>query len=151
AGPDGAEQPVGAVGRVLVSGGLTFTGAADGLLPTGDLGHRDAAGRLHIDGRDDDMIVSGGENVFPQEVESVLSAQPGVADVAVLGVPDDEYGQRLAAYVVPAEGASLSPDQLRQAVRTELAAYKVPRDITFVPSVPRNQTGKVDRLKLTSR
>jgi acyl-CoA synthetase (AMP-forming)/AMP-acid ligase II len=151
AGPDGAEQPVGEVGRVLVTGGLTFTGAADGLLSTGDLGHRDDNGLLFIDGRDDDMIVSGGENVFPQEVEHLLARQPGVADVAVLGVPDDEYGQRLAAYVVPEEGATLSADALRQAVKVELAGFKVPRDIEFVASVPRNQTGKVDRLKLTPR
>jgi fatty-acyl-CoA synthase len=147
-GPDGAEQPPGGVGRVLVSGGLTFTGAADGLLSTGDLGHRDDTGLLFIDGRDDDMIVSGGENVFPQEVEDLLARQPGVADVAVLGVPDDEYGQRLAAFVVAEEGAAPSADELRQAVKAELAGFKAPRDITFVDSVPRNQTGKVDRFKL---
>ncbi|MGP3915834.1 AMP-binding protein [Nonomuraea sp. 10N515B] len=151
AGPDGAEQPPGEVGRVLVAGGLTFTGAADGLLITGDLGHRDDSGLLFIDGRDDDMIVSGGENVFPQEVENLLARRPGVADVAVLGVPDEEYGQRLAAFVVPEEGAALSAEELRQAVKAELAGYKVPRDITFVDSVPRNLTGKVDRLKLVSR
>ncbi|MGR6920246.1 AMP-binding protein [[Actinomadura] parvosata] len=150
AGPGDREQPAGQVGRVLVGGGLTFgTGAGqDGLLPTGDLGHRDERGLLFIDGRDDDMIVSGGENVFPQEVENVLARVPGVADVAVMGVPDDEYGQRLAAYVVTAEGARLSADDLRQAVKEELAGFKVPRDVEFVPSVPRNQTGKVDRARL---
>ncbi|MFI7708530.1 AMP-binding protein [Nonomuraea sp. NPDC049480] len=151
AGPDGAEQPAGEVGRVLVAGGLTFTAAADGLLSTGDLGHRDGSGLLFIDGRDDDMIVSGGENVFPQEVEHLLARQPGVADVAVLGVPDEEYGQRLAAYVVPEEGAAPSADELRRAVKAELAGFKVPRDIEFVASVPRNQTGKVDRLRLRRR
>ncbi|MCK2219456.1 AMP-binding protein [Actinomadura sp. ATCC 31491] len=151
AGPDGAEQPPGEVGRVLVSGGLTFTGAADGLLPTGDLGHRDRDGLLFIDGRDDDMIVSGGENVFPQEVEHLLARQPGVADVAVLGVPDDEYGQRLAAYVVAEGDAPPSAEELKRAVKAELAAYKVPREVVFVPSVPRNQTGKVDRVKLAEQ
>ncbi|TMR88427.1 AMP-binding protein [Nonomuraea basaltis] len=151
AGPDGAEQPAGEVGRVQVAGGLTFTAAADGLLATGDLGHRDGNGLLFIDGRDDDMIVSGGENVFPQEVENLLARQPGVADVAVLGVPDEEYGQRLAAYVVPEEGAAPSADELRRAVKAELAGFKVPRDIEFVASVPRNQTGKVDRRKLAPR
>ncbi|MEW9551094.1 AMP-binding protein [Nonomuraea sp. NPDC050783] len=150
-GPDGAEQPPGEVGRVLVAGGLTFTGAADGLLPTGDLGHRDPDGLLFIDGRDDDMIVSGGENVFPQEVEQVLARQPGVADVAVLGVPDEEYGQRLAAYVVAEEGARPSAEELKKAVRSELAGFKVPREVVFVASVPRNQTGKVDRFRLAEQ
>ncbi|MFG1709599.1 AMP-binding protein [Nonomuraea sp. M3C6] len=149
AGPYGEEQPTGEVGRVLVGGGLTQAGT--GLLSTGDLGHRDGRGLLFIDGRDDDMIVSGGENVFPQEVENLLARHPGVADVAVLGVPDEEYGQRLAAYVVPEEGATLSAEELRQAVKGELAGFKVPRDVEFVPSVPRNQTGKVDRIKLVSQ
>jgi fatty-acyl-CoA synthase len=151
----GREQRTGKVGRVLVGGGLTFGGysgspaAPDGgLLKTGDLGHRDRNGLLYIDGREDDMIVSGGENVFPQEVENLLARQPGVADVAVLGVPDEEYGQRLAAYVVAAPGVTLSADDLKQVVKEELAGYKVPRDIAFVSSVPRNQTGKVDRARL---
>ncbi|MEV0590680.1 AMP-binding protein [Nonomuraea cavernae] len=120
----------------------------DGLLSTGDLGHRDEQGRLFIDGREDDMIVSGGENVFPQEVEDLLARQPQVADVAVLGVPDDEYGRRLAAYVVPAPDATPSADELKQAVRSGLAGYKVPRDVVFVRAVPRNPTGKVDRARL---
>jgi acyl-CoA synthetase (AMP-forming)/AMP-acid ligase II len=151
----GREQRTGKVGRVLVGGGLTFGGysgspaAPDGgLLKTGDLGHRDRNGLLYIDGREDDMIVSGGENVFPQEVENLLARQPGVADVAVLGVPDEEYGQRLAAYVVAAPGVTLSAGDLKQVVKEELAGYKVPRDIAFVSSVPRNQTGKVDRARL---
>ncbi|MEV6156504.1 AMP-binding protein [Nonomuraea sp. NPDC052129] len=159
AGPDGRELPPYEVGRVLVGGGLTFSGysggggggavtEAGGLLSTGDLGHREGRGLLFIDGREDDMIVSGGENVFPQEVENLLGRQPGVADVAVLGVPDEEYGQRLAAYVVRAPGAKLSADELKQAVKYELAGFKVPRDIEFVTTLPRNQTGKVDRRKL---
>lgn len=135
---------------MLVGGGLTFGagGGSDGLLATGDLGHRDERGLLFIDGRDDEMIVSGGENVFPQEVENVLARVPGVADVAVLGVPDEEYGQRLAAYVVAAEGARLSAAELRRAVKEELAGFKAPRDVEFVPSVPRNPTGKVERDRL---
>ncbi|MBF8189480.1 AMP-binding protein [Nonomuraea sp. K274] len=150
AGPGGGEQPTGEVGRVLVGGGLTFGGGANGLLSTGDLGHRDARGLLFIDGRDDDMIVSGGENVFPQEVENFLARHPGVADVAVLGVPDEEYGQRLAAYVVQEEDAALSAEELKRAVKAELAGFKVPRDVEFVTSVPRNPTGKVDRGRLTN-
>ncbi|MEV4475556.1 AMP-binding protein [Nonomuraea salmonea] len=144
--PSGGELPSGQVGRVVVAGGLTF--GPGGPLATGDLGHRDEHGRLFIDGRDDDMIVSGGENVFPQEVEDFLAARPGVADVAVLGVSDEEYGQRLAAYVVPEDGAELSADELRRAVKEELAGYKAPRDVEFVSEVPRNQTGKVDRARL---
>ncbi|WP_235854979.1 AMP-binding protein [Nonomuraea aridisoli] len=150
-GPGGREQPVGEVGRVMVGGGLTFGTAPrgeDGLLAAGDLGHRDERGLLFIDGRDDDMIVSGGENVFPQEVENLLARRPGVADVAVLGVPDEEFGQRPAAYVVAEEGVTLSAEELKQAVKEELAGFKVPRDVVFVPSLPRNQTGKVDRSRL---
>ncbi|MCA2188890.1 AMP-binding protein [Nonomuraea cavernae] len=159
AGPGGEELAAGTVGRVFVGGGVTFGGytggeggeaepSFDGLLSTGDLGHRDEHGRLFIDGREDDMIVSGGENVFPQEVEDLLARHPQVADVAVLGVPDDEYGQRLAAYVVSSPDATPSVDELKRAVRGELAGYKVPRDVVFVPAVPRNPTGKVDRARL---
>jgi fatty-acyl-CoA synthase len=153
AGPDGREQPTGQTGRMYVGGGLTFGGYTrgpgldrlDGLLGTGDLGHRDGRGLLFVDGREDDMIVSGGENVFPQEVENLLARHPGVADVAVLGMPDEEYGQRLAAYVVKEPGATITADALRAAVKAGLGGFKVPRDIEFVASVPRNQTGKVDR------
>ncbi|MEV0616340.1 AMP-binding protein [Nonomuraea sp. NPDC050404] len=147
--PGGGEQPAGQVGRVMVGGGLTFGArVSDGLLATGDLGHRDEHGRLFIDGRDDDMIVSGGENVFPQEVENLLARQPGVADVAVLGVPDEEFGQRLVAYVVAADGATVSAEELRRVVKEELAGFKVPREVEFVASVPRNPTGKVERDRL---
>ncbi|MEO3797468.1 AMP-binding protein [Nonomuraea sp. B10E15] len=151
AGPDGEELPAGETGRVLVGGGLAFGARAGELMGTGDLGHRDGGGLLFIDGRDDDMIVSGGENVFPQEVENLLARLPGVADVAVLGVPDEEYGRRLAAYVVTEEGVTLSADELKSAVKAELAGFKMPRDVVFVPSVPRNPTGKVDRSRLTGR
>ena len=117
--------------------------AIGSLMSTGDVGHFDAEGRLFVDGRDDDMIVSGGENVFPSEVEDLLSAVPGVAEVAVVGVPDPEFGQRLRAYVVPAPGAELSAEQLQAHVRANLARYKVPRDVEFIDELPRNATGKI--------
>jgi fatty-acyl-CoA synthase len=112
-------------------------------MSTGDLGHVDAVGRLFVDGRADEMIVSGGEHVFPREVEDLLAAHPDVADVAVLGVPDPEWGQRLRAYVVPAPGAAPIETELQAFVRERLAGYKVPREITMLDELPRNATGKV--------
>ena len=117
-------------------------------MATGDMGHFDAAGRLFVDGRDDDMIVSGGENVFPAEVEDLLAGADGVAEVAVIGVPDDEFGQRLRAYVVPGPGASSTRTTLKALVRERLARYKVPREIVFVDALPRNATGKILKREL---
>ncbi len=150
-GEDGREVPRGETGEVYTGGGLRFAGytggggkpTLDGLTSTGDLGHLDAAGRLFIDGRADDMIVSGGENVFPGEVEDLLGGRPDVADVAVTGVDDEAFGQRLAAYVVRAPGSEVTEDELKEHVRTHLARYKVPRDIRFVRELPRTSTGKV--------
>jgi acyl-CoA synthetase (AMP-forming)/AMP-acid ligase II len=89
------------------------------------------------------MIVSGGENVFPSEVENLLADLPQVREVAVAGVADAEYGRRLAAYVVLHSGASLGPDEVRDHVRRHLARFCVPRDVVFLPALPRNATGKV--------
>jgi acyl-CoA synthetase (AMP-forming)/AMP-acid ligase II len=89
------------------------------------------------------MIVSGGENVFPAEVENLLADLPQVREVAVIGVPDDRYGARLAAYLVPHPGEDLGPEQVRDHVRRHLARFCVPRDVVFLPSLPRNATGKV--------
>jgi fatty-acyl-CoA synthase len=122
---------------------------ADGLMSSGDVGHVDAAGRLFVDGRDDDMIVSGGENVFPQEVEELLDGHPGVREVAVVGVADEKFGQRLAAFVVR-DDDELSDDAIREYVREHLARYKVPRDVTFVEELPRNPTGKVLKRQLVA-
>ena len=119
-----------------------------GRMRTGDVGHLDDQGRLFVDGREDDMIVSGGENVFPEEVEDLLVRHPGVADAAVVGVPDAEYGQRLAAYVVPAPGASPTESELRAYVREHLARHKVPREVAIVDTLPRNPTGKLVRRRL---
>ena len=126
---DGHEVPTGGVGRVFVGSGARFDGYTggggkeqiDGLLSSGDLGHFDAKGRLFIDGRDDDMIVSGGENVFPAEVEDLLAAHPAILEAAVIGVPDEEFGQRLKAFVVRRPGARLTQAQVKEHVREHLA------------------------------
>jgi fatty-acyl-CoA synthase len=123
----------------------------DGLLSTGDVGHLDAAGRLFVDGRDDEMIVSGGENVFPREVEDVLAGHEAVQEVAVVGVPDEQFGQRLRAFVVPADGRTPDADELKAHVKRTLAGYKVPRDVVFLPELPRNATGKVLKRDLAAR
>ena len=140
-------------GRVFVGSELAFGGYTggghkeiiDGLLSSGDIGHYDVRGLLFVDGRDDDMIVSGGENVFPAEIENLLVARPDVSDAAVIGVADPDFGQRLRAFVVPAAGVTLDADEVRDHVRANLARYKVPRDVVFLDELPRNATGKVLR------
>ncbi|BCL15023.1 AMP-binding protein [Micromonospora sagamiensis] len=147
----GRPLPPGRVGRILVGNEMLFEGYTsgagrerhDGLLDTGDLGRLDTDGRLFVDGRADDMIVSGGENVFPSEVEDLLARLPQVREVAVIGVPDDEYGQRLAAFLSLHPGEHLDPEAVREHVRQHLARFSVPRDVRFVAALPRNATGKV--------
>ena len=117
-------------------------------MATGDVGHFDAEGRLFVDGRDDDMIVSGGENVFPAEVEDLLAGMPGIREVAVIGVADEEFGQRLRAVVSLESGIELSEAQLQDHVRSHLARYKVPREVVFVDQLPRNATGKILKREL---
>ncbi len=156
---EGNEVPQGQTGRIFVSNGMEFAGYTDGqtkevvagLMSSGDVGHFDAAGRLFIDGRDDDMIVSGGENVFPQEVEELLMAHPDLADAAVIGVDDEDFGQRLAAYVVASGDEKPGGEELKQYVRSNLARYKVPRDIHYIDELPRNATGKVLKRNLRER
>jgi len=146
----------GATGRIFLGSELVFEGYAgggskemiDGLMSTGDVGHLDGDGRLFIDGRADDMIVSGGENVFPQEVEDVIAQHDDVAEVAVVGVPDDEFGQRLKAFVVRRAGADPSVDELKAYVKAQVARYKVPREVVFLDELPRNAIGKVLRSRL---
>lgn len=155
----GRQVPVGEVGRVFVGSELTFEGytgggskeVIDGLMSTGDTGRFDAAGRLHVVGRDDEMIVSGGENVFPREVEDVLTAHPEVEEAAVIGVDDPEFGQRLVAFVVRAPGATVDAAALQHHVRSTLARFKVPREVHFVDELPRNPTGKVLKRVLAER
>ncbi|WP_210441556.1 AMP-binding protein [Nocardioides xinjiangensis] len=150
----GREVPAGETGRIFVGNGLLFEGytsggskeVVDGLMSSGDIGWFDDTGRLHVAGRDDDMIVSGGENVFPQEVEDCLVAHPHVEEVAAVGVDDDDYGQRLRAFVV--RSGSVSADELREHVRANLARFKVPREVVFLDELPRNATGKVLKREL---
>jgi fatty-acyl-CoA synthase len=154
---DGREvRGPGRPGRIFVGNGFQFDGYTggggkdmiDGLMSTGDVGHFDRAGRLFIDGRDDDMIVSGGENLFPSEVEELLLTHPAIEEAAVIGVPDPEFGMRLAAFVVLAPGQEVSEDGVRDFVKDNLARYKVPRDVAFLPELPRNPTGKVLKREL---
>jgi acyl-CoA synthetase (AMP-forming)/AMP-acid ligase II len=149
-------QPVsdGETGRIFVGNAVQFEGYTgggnkdeiDGLLSSGDVGHFDKHGRLFIDGRDDDMIVSGGENVFPAEVEDLLMGHADVADVAVFGVEDEKFGQRLKAVIV--KKGDLTEKQVQDYVKKNLAGYKSPRDVVFVDELPRTSTGKVLKREL---
>ena len=156
---DFAELPTGEVGGIYVRNSTQFDGYTsgktkdfhEGFMSSGDVGRFDDAGRLFVVGRDDEMIVSGGENVYPIEVEKTLTAHPDIAEASVIGVDDEQYGQRLAAFVVLNDGASATPDLLKQHVRENLANYKVPRDITILDELPRSSTGKIVRRELQDR
>ena len=155
----GHEVPSGTEGRIFVGGGAQFSGYTGGgtkdriggLMSTGDVGRFDDDGLLFVTGRSDDMIVSGGENVFPGEVEDLLVANPGILDAAVVGVDDAEFGQRLAVYVVAAPGSRLRADDVRRLVAAGLARHKVPRDVVFVAELPRTTTGKLLRRDLRTQ
>jgi fatty-acyl-CoA synthase len=152
----GVEVKPGETGRIFVGNEMLFEGYTGGgskdvignLMATGDVGRFDEAGRLFVEGRDDEMIVSGGENVFPKEVEDLLSRHDAVRDVAAIGVDDKDFGQRLRAYVVLANGKKASEDDLKGYVKKNLARYKVPREIVFRDELPRNATGKVVKREL---
>ncbi len=152
----GQDVEPGDTGRIFVGNGMAFEGYTGGggkealgdLLSSGDVGHFDDDGRLFIDGRDDEMIVSGGENVFPREVEDLLADHEAVKEVAVIGVDDDDYGQRLKAFVVLGDGKSLDEQEAKSYVKQNLAGYKVPREVEFLDSLPRNATGKVLKREL---
>jgi len=119
-----------------------------GLMSTGDVGRFDAGGRLFVDGRDDEMIVSGGENVFPREVEDLLADHGEIEEAAVVGVSDEEFGQRLRAFVVARGGAGLTEEEVKSYVKQNLARFKVPREVVFLNELPRNATGKVLKREL---
>ena len=152
----GREVAHGESGRIFVANELMFEGYTgggnkeiiDGLMSTGDVGHLDAGGRLFVDGRDDEMIVSGGENVFPREVEDLLADHAEIEEAAVVGVPDAEFGQRLKAFVVPRGGTGLSDQEVKDYVKQNLARYKVPREVVFLQQLPRNATGKILKREL---
>lgn len=153
-------RPVGprVTGRIFVGGELTsdgYTGGGgktviDRMTSTGDMGYLDEAGRLYIVGREDDMIVSGGENVYPRALENALSRHPGIAENAVVGVPDEQFGHRLAAYVVPRAGDDVDEPTLREYLKGKVSRFEQPRDINIVESIPRNPAGKVVRRELSS-
>lgn len=148
------QVPAGEVGTIYVRNSTQFDGYTsgstknfhEGFMSSGDVGYLDEAGRLFVVGRDDEMIVSGGENVYPIEVEKVLAGHADVAEAAVIGVDDEQYGQRLVAFVRVSGAAT--PDDLKAYVRENLANYKVPREITVLAELPRNSTGKIDRRQL---
>ncbi len=148
---DGKEVGEGESGRIFVGNFSQFEGYTgggnkdmlDGLMASGDVGHFDSEGRLFIDGRDDEMIISGGENVFPAEVEELLGAHDDIQEAAAIGVDDEKFGQRLKAFVVLRDGAELSEDEVKGYVKENLANYKVPREVVFLDELPRNPTGKV--------
>ncbi|MDX6715507.1 MAG: hypothetical protein QOH30_2065, partial [Baekduia sp.] len=153
---DGNEVAEGETGRIFVGNELVFDGYTgggnkdiiNGLMSTGDVGHFDEGHRLFVDGRDDEMIVSGGENVFPREVEDLLSHHESVDEAAVVGVDDPKFGQRLRAFVVCTEDGAVGEDELKAYIKENLASYKVPREIVFLDELPRNATGKVLKREL---
>ncbi|MDW5610209.1 MULTISPECIES: acyl-CoA ligase FadD12 [unclassified Mycolicibacterium] len=153
------EVPTGEVGGIYVRNSTQFDGYTtgktkdfhEGFMSSGDVGYFDDAGRLFVVGRDDEMIVSGGENVYPIEVEKTLAAHPDVAEATVLGVDDEKFGQRLEAFVVLTADAAATPETLKQHVRDNLANYKVPREITILDELPRGVTGKISRKDLQDR
>lgn len=161
---DGSPVPLGQTGSIFVRTALDYNGytpdhnaprsakrVIDGHVDTGDMGYFDDDGRLYIAGRADDMIVSGGENVFPGEVEDRLASHPMLAEAVVIGTPDDEFGQVLRAFVVAAPGAVVPPpEELKQYVRAGLERYKVPKQFIVIDEIPRNAGGKVLRSQLDS-
>jgi fatty-acyl-CoA synthase len=154
----GHELPPGATGRIFVGTLSPFEGytggggkeTIDGLIATGDVGHCDSAGRLYVDGRDDEMIVSGAENVFPREIEELLMRHPAIADAAAIGVDDDEFGRRLRAFVVLPPGRRITAEQVQAYVKDNLARYKVPREVIFLNELPRTPTGKILKRELAA-
>ena len=155
----GRELPQGQTGRIFVGNGFAFEGytgggtkeVIDGLMSSGDVGHFDSAGRLFVDGRDDEMIVSGGENVFPREIEELLVTHEAIDEAAALGVDDPDHGKRLRAFVALRPGAELGEDEVKAFVKTNLARYKVPREVVFVDALPRNPSGKVLKRELAEK
>ena len=152
----GHEVPKGQVGRIFVGNFFPFEGYTggggkeiiDGLMSSGDVGYFDDDDLLYVSGRDDEMIVSGGENVFPAEVEDLISGHPDVIEATALGVEDKDFGARLRAFVVLKDGAEATEDTIKEYVRDHLARYKVPREVIFLSELPRNPTGKILKREL---
>jgi acyl-CoA synthetase (AMP-forming)/AMP-acid ligase II len=154
---DGRPLPAGETGLIFVGHEMLFEGYTDGsrrdtvgagLMTAGDLGHLDEDGRLFVDSREDDMIVSGGENVYPGEVEAVLGEHPDIDEIAVIGVADEQFGERLVAFAVARRESELTDEHVRAYAKEKLARYKVPREVRLMDELPRNALGKVLKKKL---
>jgi acyl-CoA synthetase (AMP-forming)/AMP-acid ligase II len=153
---DGNEVPAGETGTIYVANDMPFGGYTDGntkdfaddMMSTGDLGHFDEDGHLFVSGRDDDMVISGGENVFPRELEDALIDHDDITDVVVTGIDDKDWGQALGAYIVVKDGASLDHDDVVQFAKGRVAKFAVPRRTMFLDELPRNPTGKVMKREL---
>jgi fatty-acyl-CoA synthase len=155
----GNDVPQGEVGEIIMRGGSIMKGywnkseatadaVKDGWFYSGDAGFLDEEGYVFIHDRVKDMIVSGGENIYPAEVENALFAHPDIADVAVIGVPDEKWGEAVKACVVLAEGKTLSEDEIIAFARARIAGYKLPKSVDFVAALPRNPSGKILRREL---
>jgi fatty-acyl-CoA synthase len=158
----GARLPVGEIGELWVRNGTLITGyhrndaatrdaTREGFLFVGDLARLDRDGYLYIESRKDDMVISGGVNIYPREIEDALHQHPSITEAAVVGVPDPEWGESLVAFVARAPGRTLTAEQVIEHCRGELADYKRPRRVVFVDELPRNPTGKVLKRVLRDR
>jgi fatty-acyl-CoA synthase len=156
---DGIEAGPGEVGELAIQGNHSFSyywknsGATDetlkdGWLITGDLAKRDEDGYYYIVGRKKEMIITGGENVYPLEIEHWLCSHPSIQEAAVIGVPDEKWGEVVTAYVVLEEGLSLSQDDTKAYCRQKLGGYKVPKQIYFISQMPKTHVGKIDKRRL---
>jgi acyl-CoA synthetase (AMP-forming)/AMP-acid ligase II len=156
---EGNELPAGDSGEIIVSGPILMSGywgkpeltaetIRDGWLHTGDIGTRDEEGFFYILDRARNMFVSGGENVYPAEIEAVLMENPKIQEAAVVGVPDGTWGEVGKAFIVVKEGEVMSPEEVLQWCGGKLAGYKIPKHIQFAPQLPENAAGKIMRDKL---
>jgi fatty-acyl-CoA synthase len=161
-GPDGRDVPDGEVGELFVKNGMLMDGyhgnaeatraaTREGFISVGDLARRDADGYYYLADRKSDMVISGGVNIYPWEIEQRLHEHPAVHDAAVVGVPDPEWGESLVAFVVLENGRSATVEELQEHVRQTLADFKRPRRFFFVDSLPRNPTGKILKRELRQR
>lgn len=161
-GADGKVAAPGEIGEIVAKGPTVMSGywnmpqktaetIINGVLHTGDLGYRDEDGYFYIVDRAKDMYRTGGENVYPAEIEKVLAGHPGISDVAVIGVPDDRWGETGMAFVVPAKGAAVSKEDVLQYLDGKVARYKYPRHVEFIDALPMTASGKVKKVDLKNR
>ena len=159
---NGQDVQPGAAGEILVKSGSTLRGywrnpkataeaIRDGWYHTGDMGRIDSEGYVYVVDRVKDMIISGGENVYSSEVENALASYPGLAEFAVVGVPDAQWGEVVTACVVPKAGENPSLESIQVFLRPLLAGYKIPRRLEVMPALPRNPMGKLQKHLLRSQ